>query len=640
MKLHPVLILFFGILALLVPSPLSGQAVPVGPLIELCAADPGYPGDTACYDPAASILGPTGFALASEQEFRSQDYSGWTSSCKADVLDAAGRLTGAIGLDQGRDVYDYIPWAPAVAGNAAGRSIAAWSVVLYARADVRVQRFGPGATGDAESIGTPDEGFCQWSPAVAINAAGQSAVAWEESPGCHVEHTWIALKGFGTAGKPATPLVTLYPPSNTLTYTAPQVKIDQDGRMTVLWRMEESTGTHRATIIGQRFGRDGRLLGPGFTIGPPGSRGGLLALEPGGSFVAAWSEPTATGAHLVLQWRTPAGAPALPKREVSAAPDAVPQALAIDRHGNLALLWEESETLRFRLFNRALVPQGDSIEIGRSRPTLTQRISGSLALTDAGRLLVAWTGPRKTVAENVRLEPLVAQVWQARHNADPCLRRGNLFLCDTAGNGGEPEESFAFGAPADIPLLGDWDGDGQADPCVYRAGRFLCRGGSQTARLGLPGDRPLLADLNGDGRADACLRRGKSFLCDVDRNGTLETRIDFGQPNDVPLLADINGDRKADPCVERAGLYLCDTAHNGGAAEVVLNLNPALAGVGSGTPLLGDVDGNSRADACLWSAGRLICGFFARTGGAPQSVLDLPFGQPGDVPLLGDVDAF
>jgi hypothetical protein len=34
--------------------------------------------------------------------------------------------------------------------------------------------------------------------------------------------------------------------------------------------------------------------------------------------------------------------------------------------------------------------------------------------------------------------------------------------------------TIAFGQAGDVPLLGDFDGDGRADPCVYRAGRRRC----------------------------------------------------------------------------------------------------------------------------------------------------------------------
>ena len=59
-----------------------------------------------------------------------------------------------------------------------------------------------------------------------------------------------------------------------------------------------------------------------------------------------------------------------------------------------------------------------------------------------------------------------------------------------------------------------------------------------------------------------------------------------------------------------------------------------------GTPALGDVDGDGRDDPCVFTNGRLVCGLFPEEGGLPVSIVDRAFGRPGDVLLLGDLDAF
>lgn len=246
--------------------------------------------------------------------------------------------------------------------------------------------------------------------------------------------------------------------------------------------------------------------------------------------------------------------------------------------------------------------------------------------------------------------PVFGQVWQALRDADSCVRRGGQFLCDTAGDGGAPEEAMAFGSgdPREIPFLADWDGDGRTDPCLYRGRQFFCDtahdGGLAEARtldVGLPGDVPLLGDLDGDGRADPCVRRGVAFLCDRARDGgSKDLKIPFGLRSDLPLLGDPDGDGRDDPCVYRGGLFLCDTGHDGIAAELRLDLGSALSASALQAPLLGDVDGDGRDEACLWSSGHLICGVFGPRGGRPLRLLERAFGTRGDIPLLGDLDAF
>jgi hypothetical protein len=87
-------------------------------------------------------------------------------------------------------------------------------------------------------------------------------------------------------------------------------------------------------------------------------------------------------------------------------------------------------------------------------------------------------------------------------DADPCVYRSGVFLCDTAHDGGT-QVTIAFGQAGDVPLLGDFDGDGRADPCVYRAGQLLCdtahQSGARPATLifSAGGGIPLLGNLDG-----------------------------------------------------------------------------------------------------------------------------------------------
>lgn len=80
-----------------------------------------------------------------------------------------------------------------------------------------------------------------------------------------------------------------------------------------------------------------------------------------------------------------------------------------------------------------------------------------------------------------------------------------------------PGHSFfvmQWGLPADVPVTGDFDGDGKADVTVYRptTGVWYVRVSSQQYReahvqWGLPGDVPLPADFNGDGAIDFAVWR-------------------------------------------------------------------------------------------------------------------------------------
>ncbi|MBI3464318.1 MAG: DUF4114 domain-containing protein, partial [Planctomycetes bacterium] len=51
--------------------------------------------------------------------------------------------------------------------------------------------------------------------------------------------------------------------------------------------------------------------------------------------------------------------------------------------------------------------------------------------------------------------------------------RGGMWFFDLDGRGGRTERSFAFGLPGDVPVAGDWDGDGETEVGVFRGGAWF-----------------------------------------------------------------------------------------------------------------------------------------------------------------------
>src|SRR5690606_29187952 len=49
------------------------------------------------------------------------------------------------------------------------------------------------------------------------------------------------------------------------------------------------------------------------------------------------------------------------------------------------------------------------------------------------------------------------------------------WTIELAGDKTAPAQTVAFGAAGDVPLVGDWNGDGKADLGVYRQGTFLLK---------------------------------------------------------------------------------------------------------------------------------------------------------------------
>jgi hypothetical protein len=103
-------------------------------------------------------------------------------------------------------------------------------------------------------------------------------------------------------------------------------------------------------------------------------------------------------------------------------------------------------------------------------------------------------------------------------------------------------ETFGpYGEAGDVPVVGDWNGDGVDEIGVYRPStRTWYRYGSETfGPYGEAGDVPVVGDWNGDGRDEIGMYRPSTRTWY--RYGS-ETFGPYGEAGDVPVVGDWNGD--------------------------------------------------------------------------------------------------
>jgi hypothetical protein len=610
--------------ALLLPAGLGALPAVLSPPFTISHPfTPPEPGETrSTFEPAATARASGDFVVewGFVQGF-SADIT--NNGSEGRIVSPSGQLGASFGNLNARDFNE--PGCPALAATSADGFAAAILVLGETNGVLALGVSGPaGSWVDANAGDAAETRETDACPGLAANASGAVALTWPKTlnpPGS----TIYQYRGFDPTGQPLTPPFRL-DAAPAFTEEPPAVGIDRDGRAVVVWR-----GTSSPGLYARRFGADGQPLGPALLIAASYADGPALSMAPEGDFAIAYTKPAPAGQPRALVLRrfaadgTPLGAPFSPGKVAGFDHPRT----STDRYGNFALSWRQGAQTEVQVFARSLAPRTGAFAAGPVSST-----PATVALSNSGRLLAAWPAGSEVRGE----------IWQVLPEATFCAYRGNAFLCDTEGTGQAAGVfPFGLGAPLDVPLLGDVDGDGSVDPCVRRGSRFACdtarNGGQAEVKIdfGLPADLPLLGDVDGDGRADPCVHRGNQFLCDTRHDGgSAEVRIAFGVPSDVALLADVDGDGRADPCVYRAGVFLCDTAHDGVFAETRLDLRPALGGMTAGVPLLGDVDGDGRADACLYRSGALTCGLFPKAGGTPLAVVtQTTFGQPGDAPLLG-----
>ncbi len=111
---------------------------------------------------------------------------------------------------------------------------------------------------------------------------------------------------------------------------------------------------------------------------------------------------------------------------------------------------------------------------------------------------------------------------------------------------------YDFGAPGDVPLMGDWDCDGDETPGVYRlstGGVYLRNSHSSGVAdieflFGNPGDRAIAGDFNGNGCDTVSVyrsHRATAYLKNVAKMGIAEIEFEFGNPGDRSFAGDFNG---------------------------------------------------------------------------------------------------
>jgi len=190
--------------------------------------------------------------------------------------------------------------------------------------------------------------------------------------------------------------------------------------------------------------------------------------------------------------------------------------------------------------------------------------------TDIGVYGPAWPGDPRAIAEEPGLPDPDNRNRDKEKNIPPAphfAAQGSRSLRLTSTGAIRADlidHVFHYGTPNDIPVVGDWNGDGIDTIAIFHAGSWQRdydgdgkrSAGDMPAQFGQAGDKPVVGDFNGDGVDEIGVYRDGKWIIDSNGNGVFDAEdetVALGGNGDAPVVGDWDGDGRDEPGVYHDG---------------------------------------------------------------------------------------
>ena len=118
--------------------------------------------------------------------------------------------------------------------------------------------------------------------------------------------------------------------------------------------------------------------------------------------------------------------------------------------------------------------------------------------------------------------------------------RSGVFYLKDSNSAGNADNTFVYGAVTDVPITGDWTGQGKDTAGIFRNGTFFLRNSNTAGNAdnsfayGAAGDIPVIWHHDGKDTVGV-FRSGTFYLRNTNSAGNADNVFIYGAATDTPL---------------------------------------------------------------------------------------------------------
>ena len=211
------------------------------------------------------------------------------------------------------------------------------------------------------------------------------------------------------------------------------------------------------------------------------------------------------------------------------------------------------------------------------------------------------------------------------------------------GGPNSQQTTYGWGTSGDIPVQGDFDGDGKTDFTIFRPSTgtwWITKSSDGTyysTTYGQNYDIPTPADFDGDGKSDIAVWRPSNQGWYILRSTAGAAEFTYGSSGDAPVPADYDGDGRADYAVWRSSNTTFYSLNSSTSSNVQTSLGSSgddCIRAGDGC-LNSDYDGDGKADFAVWRSSNAT--WYVKQS-STGSTISTQYGASGDKLVPNDYD--